>query len=288
MRVTGINLPNECTIHLGTTLAGITSINLKNIPGTIPRLATATTNQKLRIFRYIGLGNHRLLDDAFSVATTISVGSPAPSGPATTYEINVTSTTGIKKGMYINHPAFINDNNVRDSRDRLTSIKFIGVGTSTVELSHLPVTNIVAGEAVYFVSYEDESDTWENFKSVSSSENKDNYHDDNTWAAKGGRYGLYPQSANINGSFYVDDVLGEIHFSSNLNGRTVVVDYLSDSLATDGEHKVHKFAEEAMYKCIVYAMITRGDDRDDYQERSSRGGQCAASRIKRLRLYNSN
>ena len=286
MRVTGLNLPNDCTIHLVTTLAGITSITLKNIPGTIPRLATATTNQKLRIFRYIGLGNHRLLDDAFSVATTISVGSPAPSGPATTYEINVTSTTGIKKGMYINHPAFINDNNVRDSRDRLTSIKVIGVGTSTVELSHLPVTNIVAGEAVSFVSYEDESDTWENFKSVSSSENKDNYHDDTTWASKGGRYGLDPQSANINGSFYVDDALGEIHFSSNLNGRTVVVDYLSDSLATDGEHKVHKFAEEAMYKCIVYAMISTRANIQEYIVRRYRKERFAAIRNAKLRLSN--
>ena len=220
------------------------------------------------------------------MSTTISVGSTAPSCPATTYEIKVTSTTSIKKGMYINNTAFINDNNVRDSRDRLTSIKFIGVGTSTVELSHLPVTNIVAGEAVYFVSYEDESDTWENFKSVSSSENKDNYHDDNTWAAKGGRYGLYPQSANINGSFYVDDVLGEIHFSSNLNGRTVVVDYLSDSLATDGEHKVHKFAEEAMYKCIVYAMISTRANIQEYIVRRYRKERFAAIRNAKLRLSN--
>ena len=287
MRVGGLNLAGDSTIHLVTTTAGITSITLKNIPGTIPRLATATTNQKLRIFRYIGLGQHRLFGDSYSVATTISVGSPPPGAPPpSTYEINVTSTTGIKKGMYINHPSFINDANVRDSRDRLTSIKVIGVGTNTVELSHLPVAGTTAGEAVTFVSYEEESQTWDKFKSVTPVENQDNYEDDTYWPADGSRYGLDPQRAQVNGTFYIDCVLGEIHFSSNLAGRTIVIDYLSDSLATDGEHRVHKFAEEAMYKCIIYAMISTRANIQEYIVRRYKKEKFAAIRTAKLRLSN--
>ena len=39
---------------------------------------------------------------------------------------------------------------------------------------------------------------------------------------------------------------------SNINGKTITIKYISDSLATDNEMIVHKFAEEAMYKYIVY------------------------------------
>jgi len=285
MRVTGLNVPASpgAVIHGISTTAGITSIDLMDTPGTTNQNATATTNQKLRIFRYVGLGQHRLLDDSHSTSQTTITTAGFPAGSV---EIAVASTAGIKKGMYINHPAFVNDNNVRDSRDRLTSIKVVGVGTSTVELSHPATYAGLTSQTFNFVSYEEKSDTWENFKSVSSSENKDNYHDDTTWASKGGRYGLDPQNAQVNGSFYVDDVLGEIHFSSNLNGRTVVVDYLSDSLATDGEHRVHKFAEEAMYKCIVYAMVSTRANIQEYIVRRYKKERFAAIRTAKLRLSN--
>jgi hypothetical protein len=36
----------------------------------------------------------------------------------------------------------------------------------------------------------------------------------------------------------------------------VILDYISDSLGTDEEMQVHKFAEEAMYKWIAYAILS--------------------------------
>ena len=36
----------------------------------------------------------------------------------------------------------------------------------------------------------------------------------------------------------------------------MILDYISDSLGTDGEMQVHKLAEEAMYKCIAHAIIS--------------------------------
>jgi len=100
------------------------------------------------------------------------------------------------------------------------------------------------------------SSTWNNYKSATPSENQDDYQDDTYWKMNGNRYGLDPQHAQANGSFYIDPRLGRIHFSSNISGKTVILDYISDSLGTDDEMQVHKFAEEAMYKYIAYAILS--------------------------------
>jgi hypothetical protein len=65
---------------------------------------------------------------------------------------------------------------------------------------------------------------------VHPSENQDDYIDSTYWPMNGGRYGLDPQHAQANGSFYIDDISGKIHFSSNISGKTVILDYISDSL----------------------------------------------------------
>jgi len=102
-----------------------------------------------------------------------------------------------------------------------------------------------------------ESTAWANYKSTTPSENNnDDYEDDTYWPMRGNRYGLDPQHAQANGSFYIDNRLGKINFSSNISGKTVILDYISDSLGTDAEMQVHKFAEEAMYKCIAYAILS--------------------------------
>jgi hypothetical protein len=100
------------------------------------------------------------------------------------------------------------------------------------------------------------SSTWDNYKSATPSENQDDYEDDTYWKMNGNRYGLDPQYAQANGSFYIEERLGKIHFSSNISGKTVILDYISDSLGTDEEMQVHKFAEEAMYKYIAYAILS--------------------------------
>ena len=98
------------------------------------------------------------------------------------------------------------------------------------------------------------STTWNNYKSGTPSENQDDYQDDTYWPMNGSRFGLDPQHAQANGSFFIDQRLGKIHFSSNISGKTVVLDYISDSLGTDGEMQVHKFAEEAMYRWILHGV----------------------------------
>ena len=113
------------------------------------------------------------------------------------------------------------------------------------------------------------STAWSNYKSATPSENQDdyqdNYQDDIYWPMEGSRYGLDPQHAQTNGSFYIDQVSGKIHFSSNISGKTVILDYISDSLGTDGEMQVHKFAEEAMYKWISHAILAGKANIPEYQ-----------------------
>jgi flagellar basal body rod protein FlgC len=99
-------------------------------------------------------------------------------------------------------------------------------------------TAILDSVSIVRVNNEDSSTAWANYKSTTPSENQDDYIDDTYWPIDGERYGLDPQHAQINGSYYIDCIAGKIHFSSNISGKTVVLDYISDSLGTDDEMQV--------------------------------------------------
>ena len=131
-----------------------------------------------------------------------------------------------------------------------------------------------------------ESTTWSNYKSGTPPEHGDDYQDDTYWPINGSRYGLDPQHAQANGSFYIDDNTGKIHFSSNIAGKTVILDYISDSLGTDGEMQVHKFAEEAMYKWISHAVLAGKANIPEYQVNRFKKERFAAVRTAKLRLSN--
>ena len=137
---------------------------------------------------------------------------------------------------------------------------------------------------------ETNSTTWNKYKSLNNHE-IDHYshhhhgHGDNHEMLNK-RYGLDPQRANANGSFYIDQRLGKIHFSSNIAGKTVILDYISDSLGTDGEMQVHKFAEEAMYKHIAHAILSTRANTPEYMVQRFKKERFAAIRTAKLRLSN--
>ena len=133
---------------------------------------------------------------------------------------------------------------------------------------------------------DDSSSTWESYESGPSSENQDDYQDNTYWPMDGSRYGLNPQYAQANGSFYIDDLTGKIHFSSNISGKTVILKYISDSLGTDGEMQVHKFAEEAMYKWISHAVLASKANTPEYIVARYKKERFAAIRTAKLRLSN--
>jgi len=135
-----------------------------------------------------------------------------------------------------------------------------------------------------------ESTTWSNYKSQAPNENINpevySYDTDIYDFNMGERYGLDPQHAQANGSYYIDELRGKINFSSNLSGKTIVLDYISDSLGTDGEMQVHKFAEEAMYKSIMYAILSTRANTPEYIVRRYKKERFASIRQAKLRLSN--
>jgi hypothetical protein len=158
--------------------------------------------------------------------------------------------------------------------------------TSTNKIDDISVTASNASTALRSpIGNEKNSSTWNNYKSGTSSESNDDYIDDTHWPMNGSRYGLDPQHAQANGSFYIDPRLGRIHFSSNVSGKTVILDYISDSLGTDGEMQVHKFAEEAMYKYIVHAIMSTSSFGQQLVPRLTKE-RFAAVRNAKLRLSN--
>ena len=130
------------------------------------------------------------------------------------------------------------------------------------------------------------SDTWNNYKSSTPSENNDDYEDDTYWPAQGERYGLDPQHAQANGSFFIDCNSGKIHFSSNMSGKTVILEYISDGLGTDDEMIVHKFAEEAIYKWIAYGILSTRINTPEYIINRFKKEKFAETRKAKLRLSN--
>jgi hypothetical protein len=163
----------------------------------------------------------------------------------------------------------------------------IVVSNLATDTSVNAVVAIAGGDEILFVSPDKiDTDTWANYKSGTPSENQDDYIDGTYWPMNGSRYGLDPQYAQTNGSFYIDDISGKIHFSSNISGKTVILDYISDSLGTDGEMQVHKFAEEAMYRWIAHAIMAGRVNIPEYQVQRFKKEKFAAVRTAKLRLSN--
>ena len=191
----------------------------------------------------------------------------------------------IKVGMIVSHDNFPIGTVVTNVYADTTTSSF------TIMVDQLPDTAVTSGGEVTFVSPDlIDTDTWANYKSaeVSESNVNDDYEDDTYWPLDGERYGLDPQHAQANGSFYIDQANGKIHFSSNVSGKTVILDYISDSLGTEGEMQVHKFAEEAMYKYISYAILSGRINIPEQIIQRLRKEKFAAVRTAKLRLSNLN
>ena len=141
----------------------------------------------------------------------------------------------------------------------------------------ITTTTTVSGET---------SDAWTNYKGSTPSENQDDYNDDTYWPLDGSRYGLDPQYAHGNGSFFIDNLRGVMHFSSNISGKTIILKYISDSLGTDEEMMVHKFAEEAMYKWIAYGILSARADTPEFLVSRFKKERFAETRKAKIRLSN--
>ena len=147
------------------------------------------------------------------------------------------------------------------------------------------------GEEVIFVNLNKQSDTQSRYRTytaatTSQDVNYDNYDDDIYLPREGGRFGISPENAQANGTYYIDQNSGCIYFSSNISGLIVILNYISDSLGNDNEMIVHKFAEEAMYKHIAHAILATRANTPEYLVNRFKKEKFAAKRNAKLRLSN--
>tara|TARA_R110002020_G_scaffold137611_1_gene306955 strand:- start:5772 stop:7148 length:1377 start_codon:yes stop_codon:yes gene_type:complete len=278
MKVSGPHVKNNSYIHGISNVGGVTLLTLKSKDGTVVKNATATHSEEVVISRFsFAFYPNQILNNISNTLVETTVSEAAAAGTGSNF-IKVTSSAGIEKGMFVNHPGYPNVNN---------AVTVLGVGVNTVEVSDDATFDIVLGDNIHFVSNNKDSSTWTKYKSSTPSENNnDDYKDDTYWPAEGRRYGLDPQHSQVNGSFYIDCSYGKIHFSSNLFGKTIVLKYLSDGLGTTQELQVHKFAEEAMYKWIAHAVLATRANVPEYQVARFKKERFAAIRTAKLRLSN--
>ena len=139
------------------------------------------------------------------------------------------------------------------------------------------------------ILYAQDSETLKRFNSnpVNSENNRNtNSGDLMTEHFLGRRYGLNPENSQSNGVFFIDQIKGLIHFSSDMVNRIVTLKYISDGLAKDEEMTVHKFAEEALYKYIAYAILSTRSNTPEYIIARFKREKQADRRNAKLRLSN--
>ena len=102
----------------------------------------------------------------------------------------------------------------------------------------------------------------------------------------GQNYGLDPQYAQVNGWFTINNREGKMSFSSNLAGALIVLEYISDGLASDMETKVPKLAEEALYAHISHAVIASRINQPEYIVRRLKQERSSKLRNAKIRLSN--
>ena len=102
----------------------------------------------------------------------------------------------------------------------------------------------------------------------------------------GRQYGLDPQLAQTNGWFNMDEREGKMSFSSNLVGKLIVLEYISDGLAYDSDTKVPKLAEDALYASILYSIISTRSGQQEYLVQRLQKDRRAKLRNAKIRLSN--
>ena len=102
----------------------------------------------------------------------------------------------------------------------------------------------------------------------------------------GRQYGLDPQTSQTNGWFNMNERDGKMSFSSNLAGKLIVLEYISDGLAYDADTKVPKLAEDALYASILHYIISTRSGQQEYLVQRLQKDRRAKLRNAKIRLSN--
>ena len=174
----------------------------------------------------------------------------------------------------------------------ISGISYIIAGGGGSSQLDTTVINSFIGGTTTTTTYSPTSNSWDNYSGGSSTSlglsdplnpSSDN---SNYFLNEGQRYGIDPQYAHANGSYFIDHMRGNIHFSSALAGKTIVLKYISDGHGTDNEMMVPKMAEEAMYKWIAYGCAQARIDVDQGTIARLKKEKAAETRKAKIRLSN--
>ena len=102
----------------------------------------------------------------------------------------------------------------------------------------------------------------------------------------GQRYGLQPETAQVNGWFTINERNGKMSFSSDLTDKLIVLEYISDGLGYDADMKIPKLAEEALYAHISHAILATRINQPEYVIQRLRREKSAKLRNAKIRLSN--
>ena len=117
------------------------------------------------------------------------------------------------------------------------------------------------------------------------------YANPDLWSLNGpcnwGRlYGIDPKTSNFNGWFGIDERTGRFTFSSNLLGKLIVLEYISDGLAYDLDTRIPKLAEDALYAWINYSILSTRMGIPEYIVKRYQKEKSAKLRNAKIRLSN--
>tara|TARA_R100001530_G_scaffold103751_1_gene72205 strand:- start:74 stop:1222 length:1149 start_codon:yes stop_codon:yes gene_type:complete len=102
----------------------------------------------------------------------------------------------------------------------------------------------------------------------------------------GRRYGLLPETSQVNGWFTIDEREGKFSFSSNLKDSLIIFQYVSDGLSVDYDMRIPKMAEEAMYMHLMYSLLAGRINIPEYLVARFKKDRRAALRNAKIRLSN--
>lgn len=104
----------------------------------------------------------------------------------------------------------------------------------------------------------------------------------------GARFGMDGKTANRNGSFIIEKNKGIIRFSSELQDKTIVIEYISDGLSGLGEDeiKINKLAEKFLYHFIKAEILTNKVGIQEYIVRRAKDEFKAIRNNTKIRLMN--
>jgi len=104
--------------------------------------------------------------------------------------------------------------------------------------------------------------------------------------AYGQRYGLEPEVSQKNGWFTINEREGKFSFSSGLVGKLIILEYISDGLASDANTKVPKMAEDALYAHINHSILSTRPNVQEYIVQRYKRERSAKLRNAKIRLSN--